>query len=413
MNRPPPIHRGLALCVFAGLLAAGSAQGTGAGASFAAIAGPGFLAGERVPSTGPGLLAEERVPIADSEQRPLSRRELFGFEVGEERIYVMGPPETLAAGEMATWVIRLDRLEGDGKSLRAVFGLQHERKAPHSRDYLPTSGSFRIAQVHGELVVNSYGVPLELSYVSQRYVLDVGEEVFEIVYELDGKRYKKKVRVDGGDWDLRVDITEHPGLDLKVPEGLFVAAPSSIACLEWGITGEANAEACNELNIDPTFANPGLLSLLLPALREVGGSSEVLLFTPTRPDLVPGDGGGIPIQIVPIVPGIPNVPGSPIFSGGIPGLDWGKFMIGGSKTAGDRDRATNPTRYFQPSQMQVLGHSRVQVGPRTVEALELRMSTYPYAAWIDDQGRVLRVDITGDVPEEERRWLRLLYPSEY
>jgi len=148
--------------------------------------------------------------------------------------------------------------------------LQHERKAPHSRDYLPPSGSFRIGQVYGELVVNAYGVPLELRYVSQRYVLDVGEEVFEVVYEFEGKRYKKKVRVDGGDWDLKVDITEHPGLDLKIPEGLFVAAPSSIACLEWAIVGEANAEACNELNIDPTFANPGFLSLLVPALWEAG-----------------------------------------------------------------------------------------------------------------------------------------------
>ena len=359
---------------------------------------------------GPVAAIAGRGLIPAPEQRSAGVRELFGFELREERIYVMGPPETLAPGEMATWVIRFDRLEGEGKSLRAVFGLQHERKAPHSRDYLPPSGSFRIAQVHGELVVNAYGVPLELRYVSQRYVLDVGEEVFEVVYEFEGKRYKKKVRVDGGDWDLKVDITEHPGLDLKVPEGLFVAVPSSIACLEWGIVGEANAEACNELNIDPTFANPGLLSLIVPVLREAGGDGELLLFTPTRPDLAPGEGGGIPISLVPIVPGIP---GSSLLSGGIPGLDWGRFMIGGNKTAGDKDRAENPARYFQPSRMQILGHSSVQVGPRTVEALELRMSNYPYAAWIDDRGKVLRVDITGDVPEEERRWLRLLYPSEY
>lgn len=335
---------------------------------------------------------------------------MFGFDLHEERIYVMGPPDTLAPGEMATWVIRLDRIEGEGESLRAVFGLQHERKAPHSRDYLPPPGTFRIGQVYGELVVNAYGVPLELRYVSQRYVLDVGEEVFEVGYELDKDRYKKKVRVDGGDWDLKVDITEHPGLDLKVPAGLFVAAPSSVVCLEWAISSEANAAACNELNIDPTFANPGLLSLLVPAIWEAGGNSELLLFTPTRPDLAPGAGGGIPISIVPMVPGIP---GTSVLASGIPGLDWGRFMIGGSKTSGDKDRAEDPARYFRPGEMQILGHTRVEVGPRTIEALELRMSNYPYSAWIDDRGKVLRLDITGDVPVEERRWLRLLFPSEY
>jgi hypothetical protein len=344
---------------------------------------------------------------------PQEKAGIFGFDLHEERIYVMGPPESLAPGEMATWVIRLDRIEGEGRSLRAVFGLQHERKGPHSRDYLPPSGAFRIGKIYAELVVNAYGAPLELRYVSQRYFLDAGEEIFEVGYELDKDRYKKDVRVDGGDWDLKVDIPRHPSLDLKVPEGLFVAAPESIACLEWAISGEANADACNELNIDPTFANPGLLSLLLPALREAGGDAELLLFTPTRPDLAPGGSGGIPLNIVPIVPGIPGVGGGSIFTNGIPGLDWGRFIIGGSKTSGDRDRAENPARYFQPSRMRILGQSQVEVGPRNLEAAELRMSTYPFAAWIDEQGKVLRIDVTDVAPEGERRWLRLLFPSEY
>lgn len=376
MKRPPPLHLGLLLCACLALLATGGARGE----------------------------------VVANEQRSRAPAGIFGFDLHEERIYVMGPPDTLAPGEMATWVIRLDRIEGEGTSLRAVFGLQHERKAPHSRDYLPPPGTFRVGQVWGELVVNAHGVPLELRYVSQRYVLDVGEEVFEVGYELDGKRYKKKVRVDGGDWDLKVDITEHPGLDLNVPEGLFVASPSSVVCLEWAIASEANAAACNELNIDPIFANPGLLSLLVPAVWEAGGDGELLLFTPTRPDLAPGEGGGIPISIVPMVPGIP---GTSVLANGIPGLDWGRFMIGGSKTSGDKDRAENPARYFQPGEMQILGPTRVEVGPRMVEALELRMSNYPYAAWIDNRGKVLRVDITGDVPAKERRWLRLLFPSEY
>jgi hypothetical protein len=385
MKRLPPAILGLVLCVFVAGIAAGGARDSSA-----------------LPAGAFGV-----------EQEMSGRAGIFGFDLHEERIYVMGPPEALAPGEMATWVIRLDRIEGEGRDLRAVFGLQHERKGPHSRDYLPPSGAFRIGKFYAELIVNAYGVPLSVRYVSQRYFLDAGEEVFEVGYELDKDRYKKDVRVDGGDWDLKVDVPEHPGLDLKIPEGLFVAAPSSIVCLEWAITGEANAEACNELNVDPIFANPGLFSLLIPALKEAGGDAELLMFTPTRPDLAPGGSGGIPLNIVPIVPGIPGVGGGSIFSSGIPGLDWGRFIIGGSKTSGDKDRAENPARYFQPSRVQILEREQIEVGPRSVAASELKLSNYPYATWIDGEGRVLRVDMTGDGPDEERRWLRLMFPSEY
>jgi hypothetical protein len=403
MKRLSPAIFGLALCVLAAVVAGGT-RGASALPSLGSVPALGF----------PSVKEQGAQPAAlPVRQGSAAGQGIFGFDLHDERIYVMGPPETLAAGEMATWVIRLDRIEGEGRSLRAVFGLQHERKAPHSRDYLPPSGAFRISKVYGELVVNAYGVPLELRYVSQRYFLDAGEEIFEVGYELDKDRYRKDVRVDGGDWDLKVDITEHPSLDLKVPEGLFVAAPSSIACLEWAISGGANAEACNELNVDPTFANPGLLSLLLPALKEAGGDTELLLFTPTRPDLTPGGSGGIPLNIVPIVPGIPGVGGGSIFPNGIPGLDWGRFIIGGSKTSGDKDRAEDPARYFQTSRMYLRERSPVEVGPRTVEAMELRMSTYPHAIWVDEKGKVLRVDMTEEAPAGEDRWLRLLFPSEY
>ena len=340
--------------------------------------------------------------------------EVLGFDVGEERHYTMGPPEALGSGEEAIWMIRLDRVEGEGRDRRAVFVLRHRRAMPRSIEDIPASGSITNAQVSAELAVNVYGGPLELTFVSQRHVFDVGEELFQITYRHEGNEYKKEVLFENRDWNLKIDIAEHPNLDPRLPEGLFVFAPSAIGCLEWVVTAIDSADACNELNTDPAFANPGLLSLLLPALWEARGDTEFVFFSPTRPDLAPGSGGGIPVTFVPAIPSGPGVPGSGLIPGAfaVPGLDFVKTLFS-EKTVGDKDRARDPARYFWPSGLKLKERSRIDVGPRKMEALPLAMTIYPGTAYVDDWGKVLRVDINPDAAEDRRRWLRLLHPSEY
>ena len=340
--------------------------------------------------------------------------EVLGFELGEERHYVMGPPEALASGEEAIWMIRLERMEGRGEERRAIFLLRHRRTMPRSIDDIPASGSITNAQVEAELAVNVYGGPLQLTFISQRHVFDVGDELFQITYRHHGREYKKEVLFENRDWELDIEIAEHPNLDPELPEGLFVFAPSAIGCIEWVVTAMDNAEACNELNTDPAFANPGLLSLVLPALWEARGDTEFVLFSPTRPDLAPGSGGGIPITFVPAIPGVPGVPGSGIIQGayGVPGLEFVKTLFS-ERTTGDKDRARDPARYFRPSNLKLVERVRVAVGPRRMDALPLEFSIYPGNAYVDDWGKVLRIDINPDAPEEQRRWLRLLHASEY
>ena len=379
--------------------------------------------------------------------RPAASRpqagEILGFDLEEERHYRLGPPEVLERGESATWVIRLDSVEGTGRNLRATFSTQHRRDAPRSLDNPPKAGEVTSAEVDATLVVNGYGAPLEITYVSQRHIYDVGDEVFEVDYIHEGAHYKKVVSLQGARWDVDVSVPEHPNVDADVPIGVFAFAPRALDCLEWLAgtvieqrTGTGNvapagaasrverqdgatvegaalaAGACYEENTDPAFANPGLVSLAMPLLWEQRGDSELVQFSPLRPDLVRGQGNGIPVTFSPIIPVVPGMPGRGIMSGVIPGLDF-TALLGGGGTGGDKERARDPSRYFFPRRMTLSERQRIEVGARKSEALPLRIAGYAGTVWVDDWGKVLRLDIPPPRYGDPQRWVRLLHSSEY
>ena len=369
--------------------------------------------------------------------------EFLGFDLEEERHYVLGPPEALGNGERVTWVIRLDSIEGRGGSRRATFSLQHRREAPRTLENPPLPGHVTIALVDATLVVNEYGAPLEVAYSSNRHIYDVGDESFRVEYTYDDGRYKKRVLLQGVDWDFDIDFIQHPLLDPVVPVGVFAFAPAAIDCMEW-LTGAVierrtgtgdtspgrvvesadrqgsgtidNAAlgtgSCYGRNTDPAFANPGLLSLAMPALWEQRGDGELVLFSPLRPDLVRGQDNGVPLTFSPIIPVVPGVPGSSILAGAIPGLDFGT-LLGGGGTDGDKDRAKDPRRYFFPTRMTLSDRQRIDVGSRKMEALPLEMSGFRGTAWVDDWGKLVRVDLPALRFGDAERWVRILHASEY
>jgi hypothetical protein len=368
--------------------------------------------------------------------------EILGFEPEEERHYALGPPDALQRGEAAVWSIRLQAVQGSGRDLRATFTLQHRREAPRSLDSPWSSGQVTHAQVDATLIVNAYGAPLELTYVSQRHIYDVGDELFQVDYTYDGDRYEKRVSLQGVRWDMGINLIEHANLDASVPIGLFAFAPRALDCMEWlagtviqhrtgtGDTspqgpvqsadrqGRATVEgaalasgACYEHNTDPAFANPGLASLAMPLLWERRGDSELVLFSPLRPDLVRGQDSGVPVTFTPIIP-VGTVPGGNVLSGVIPGLDL-KALFGAGGTDGDKERAKNPARYFFPRRMKLSDRQRIEVGARKMEALPMEVAGYGGTLWVDDWGTVVRLDLPPLRYGAPQRWVRILHPSEY
>ena len=172
-----------------------------------------------------------RAPLAGT--AAAQAEEFLGFDLDEERHYELGPPDALEPNELATWMIRLDKIENSGAGRRATFWLEHRREAPRTLENPPKPGEVTIALVDATLVVNEYGAPLELAYTTDRHIYDVGDESFRVEYTYDDERYEKRVVLQGVDWDFKIDILPHPVVDPEVPIGVFTFAPFAVDCLEW------------------------------------------------------------------------------------------------------------------------------------------------------------------------------------
>ena len=138
------------------------------------------------PSTAPGLAGPELAgpsstssPIAgpsNAEQRP----SFFGYEEGEERRYILGPPEALSGGERATWSISLRELVGE--PAEGFFELTHEWNRANTR-IEPQFGTITGSRSVGELRVNARGFPVIVDFKTERYVAGMGLESYAILYQ--------------------------------------------------------------------------------------------------------------------------------------------------------------------------------------------------------------------------------------
>ncbi len=342
----------------------------------------------------------------------------FGYEKGEERRYVLGPPEALPAGESATWSIHLRELVGE--PAEGIFELTHEWHRARTR-IVPAFGTITGIRSEGELRVNAHGFPVMVEFRTERAVAGIGLESYTILYRYEGGSYRKQVRIEAMEELVHTAmIRPHRYLDRSVPSGLFALAPMDPNCSipapvdnpqrasvgpptrPAGLTPPpmvqrrqsmvqrrqfADRRSCRE----SLFANPGLISLMLPELWEQGtGEREFLLMTPAGSFGVPATGGG------------------------------GGF---------DFTRAASPDTNSVIERLRYLERVEVEVGSRQRDAWKFdRMGDFE-AIYVDDDGVVLRVDFSGrsmlgltgneglnvDPAQMSRRGLsiRLLFPSEY
>jgi len=304
----------------------------------------------------------------------------FGYEVGEERRYVLEPARSLRPGESAWWSIVLAEIRGEGDDVRMIFDLEHQRSEVIRDLFGGAGGRAQVVEVNGQLTVNRFGFPERLVIQEQA---DVGGEygsqsaVRTTLFSFDGERFVKQVRIDGREWKFNISIASHDGLDLEVPVGLYAYVPTALRCL--GVPGEAGRPSrC--AGGDPAFANPGLLSLALPVMwEEQVNEKEFLFFTPSGVGTLPG---GL--------------------------MDMNRIM------RLERDQLNNFTRYYDRMELEVKEFvAGAEIGPRSVDAWLLDGSGEMREVYAEADGTVLRVNIDPHPVTRGNRWIRLLFPSEY
>lgn len=360
-----------------------------------------------------------------------SSTSFLGFRPGEERRYVLGPPEALYSGEQAYWSIRLREMIGDPPD--GIFELTHQWQHGDTRAELPI-GTIVSVESEGELRVNSYGFPLELRFRTKRHLAGWGDEAYAVRYRFEDRRFLKHIAMDGHDLEHVVATLGGPDLDLSVPMGMYALVPTAVDC-SYALPPDARRAASfappqrspgsatspavpssplrfadNSACREQLFANPGLISLMLPVLWEEGsGEHEYLLLTPAGPF------------------GTPGFSGSSLQSGtSSPG--GGTNIAAGSEF--DHERAVSARANSDTDKLHYIERVRVEVGSRTRDAWLFDGMRALDAVYVDDDGVVLRVDLdmagwygislSGATAEFDPQqadlrdlWVRLLYPSEY
>lgn len=277
----------------------------------------------------------------------------LGFEVGEERRYVVGPKEALRDGESISWSVRLDRVENEAGSSVGVFALTHEqvRSGVSGRGLMYVHWHYS-----GEARINEHGFPEQVSF--SMYEEHTGEsqwrgETMSASYVFTGDEYRKEVRVPDQQWQFTVPIASHDQLDLAVPAGAYLFRPQA-------------AET-------DFFTNPALLGFALPEMLPEVWEQRTLFFQPTYPVRHPGEG----------------------------------------YVTNERDTRAALGRYWVKNTLTIGGPMRLEVADRVLNVRKLEISGPLRDAYVDEFGRVVRIDIDPDPWTRQHRHIRLLFPSEY
>lgn len=342
------------------------------------VLGSGIVAGR----LSAGDLAAPANPAASPSPQAQEYDRAFGYEVGEERRYVLEPERSLRAGERAWWSIALEGIDGEGDDMRMKFHLEHERSELIRDIFGGEAGRVQVVEVVVQMTVNRYGFPERIVMQEQSDVGGQGGSLSDVrttVFTLDaeGERYVKQVRIDGREWRFNIAVASHDDLDFSVPIGMFAYVPTALRCL--GVPGEAGRPSrCTEG--DTAFANPGLLSLALPVMwEEQVNEKEYLFFMPNGVGTLPG---GL--------------------------MDMNRLM------RQERDHLRNYTRYFNKKTLEIKDYVvGAEIGPRTLDAWMLDGSGEMREVYTEADGTVLRVNIDPHPITRGERWIRLLFPSEY
>lgn len=225
------------------------------GASLLAAGATGFpaVAPER---TGPARTLHATAPEPTQESG-----DFLGFQAGEERRYILGPPSSLVPGEAAEWGIFLSEIVRDGPRRLGVFDLVYRRWEPGGLERTKTLTRFMTAR----LVLNEAAFPEQLTINEQ-----IWTDLISATYSFEEDRYVKVVRIPEEEWEFRVPIATQRHLDLENHTGLYVfrelTRPSDV------------------------LAHPALLGLVLPRpLPPPPWEREMLFFAATGGVRWPGE----------------------------------------------------------------------------------------------------------------------------
>lgn len=352
------------------------------------------------------MLRETQTRTAVAPQQQSAAGTFLGFTPGEEVRYRLENGDGEQGKARITWSIRLEDIDGD----TGVFALEYEVGgiAGSERGQGPAPMGYTTARAW----ISAYGFPKRVRLTTRRRS-PMGDLEYTVEYRYEDRRFIKEL--EGNDERQSAKLEGYRVIDLEIPSGVYLFMPVEPECVaaagQLAVRGRSNRgggsspggrrsgrgapglaeQPCR--GREPVFANPGLLSLTMPALWEAGtGQLELLAIAPTginNAAMGGGRGGG---------------------RGGS-GVSIGGFNVlggGGPDPFGDADDAFQMFALAAESEP-----LQIEVGGRPVDVWRLNASAPLEAAYVDGNGSIVRLDLPVDPETGERYRIRRLRPSEY
>jgi hypothetical protein len=305
------------------------------------------------------LAGTAREPQTDgAPDRVAPAHDAFGFRLGEQRRYALGPSSILRAGEFQVWTIRLDRIH-DGPGLaRYTFTYGREYSLLDER-----SGQMSSVRAQMSVTVNQHGFPLEIKYGSRDRDASTTDFARKNgVLSWRAGAYFFEPPEGAMELPFSVPLPEDPRADPSVPAGVFLSETE----------------------------NPALITLPAAIFQATGATEmEYLSLRPNRL----------------------GAQGRRRAGGGPGGFGRGGLSRGGMPGGSFNRDLRNPGRRLARGKLAFEGVEQIDVGGRTFEATRIDSADSDDDVFIRADGALLRLEYTF------RNWrnahIRLLHPSEY
>jgi hypothetical protein len=316
------------------------------------------LAGATEARRSPTISGAAREPQIGAPDRTAPAHDAFGFRLGEQRRYALGPDRILRPGEFQVWTIRLDRIH-DGPGLaRYTFTYGREYSLLNEG-----TGEMRSVRAQMSVTVNQHGFPLEIKYGSRdrdASTTDFARKNGVLIWR-DGAYFFEPPE-GGMELPFSVPLPEDPRADPSVPAGVFLSETE----------------------------NPALITLPAAIFQATGATEmEYLSLRPNRL----------------------GAQGRRRAASGPGGLGRRGFPGGGMPSAGRGPDLRNPGRRLARGRLTFEAVEQIEIGGRTVEAIRIDSAESDDDVFIRADGALLRLEYTF------RNWrnahIRLLHPSEY
>ena len=161
----------------------------------------------------------------------------FGFGLGEERRYAIGPPGALEPGEGELWIMRLESISGDPPNRRISFRLEHEATSFARTANVFGRGELRVFRGSMELTVNEHGFPLRIQYQGDFDNAPTQNSHEEVTLTFEADDFVVRNRFSMRFRQYNMSVPSSPLVDPSIPRGVYVSGAENPALYSFILAG--------------------------------------------------------------------------------------------------------------------------------------------------------------------------------